>query len=138
MEPIFGLYDEQFIICKELAKKSYNENTIIYYKNIIYLGEKSISHNENIVIKTLKKEGLPYRTKFTFKSPSIIIVKQSKIRKTVSKRIIIKGKRFDGNATATEFKLFIDSGNLNVDITIDQNSDEPFVAYSIKTRFDLF
>ena len=48
MEPIFGLYDEQFIICKELAKKSYNENTIIYYKNIIYLGEKSISHNENI------------------------------------------------------------------------------------------
>ena len=137
-ESMKGLHDEHFIKCKELDKKSFNENTIIYYKNVIYLNEKKISHYENIVIKTLKQEGLPYKTKFQFKSPSVLISNQSKLRMSVSKKKIVKGKSFECNYTECEFKITRDSGNLIVDITIEQNPDEPFVAYNINTNFDIY
>ena len=135
--PGYHLDANNFAKFEELASKSYNEDTIIYYKNTIYAYEVTITHRECIVIKTLKKAGLPYYSKFTFKSPSIIIGDKSKLKCFSSKQIICKGKRgtvYFGNSPRIESKRFFEGRNLVYEIPIEQTQDEPFVIYYLVTQ----
>ena len=134
--PGFHLDGKNYAIFEELASKSYNEDTIIYYKNTLYVHEITITHRECIVIKTLKKVGLPYYSKFRFKSPSIIIGDQSKLKYISTKQNISKGKRgvYFGDTPLIQSKRFFEERNLVYEIPIEQTQDEPFVIYYLMTH----
>ena len=83
--------DKQLKECLELSNKKYFEDTIIYCKTLVTF--ESI-HNivyEIIVIKTLKQEGLPYKTLFRFKPSTIIASKKRPFINSVCKVNIFGG-----------------------------------------------
>ena len=134
--PGFHLDDKNFAKFEELASKSYDEDTIIYYKNTIYAYETYITHRECIVLKTLKKVGLPYYSKFRFKSPSIIIGEKPNLRCISTKQNICKGKRgvYFGDQPRIQSKRFYEGRNLVYEIPIEQTQDEPFIIYYLVTK----
>ena len=67
-----GIDEKDFSLCKKLASKEYDKDTILLYKCLIYIHEEKITYLEYFVVKTLKKEGLPYENKnFEFRSPCV-------------------------------------------------------------------
>ena len=124
---------ETFNECLELAHKTYTENTIIYYKSVMSFRKKYNVYDDCIVIKTLKKEGLPYKSQFKYKPPTTIVGKNPYISYSISKAVINRVQRLSGKSTEICRAVKDESNDVFYDFQIEQESYEPFVVYYIHT-----
>ena len=124
--------DEEFSFCQKLASKEYDKDTIIFYKNHIYIKEDENAYHECFVIKTMKKEGLPYENKdFEFKSPWMFSSMYPNIKSFIFKSSIIEGRTYGPESEKPKFKDLGGFDCAQYKIEIKQKPDEPFVIYTI-------
>ena len=129
IKSIFFLGKETFNECLELANKTYTEDTIIYYKSVMSFRKKYNVYDDCIVIKTLKKEGLPYKSQFKYKLPTTIVGKNPYISYSISKAVINRVQRLSGKSTEICRSVKNESNDVFYDFQIEQESYEPFVVY---------
>ena len=130
-----GINEKDFSLCKKLASKEYDKDTILLYKCIIYVDEDDITYLEYFVVKTLKKEGLAYENKnFEFRSPCVLLGLTPNFCSQIEKEVIINESSCGTEYDKPKFKRYptIDFACYKIEIT--QNPEELFAVYFIYSK----
>ena len=127
-----GIDEKDFSLCKKLASKEYDKDTILLYKCLIYIHEEKITYLEYFVVKTLKKEGLPYENKnFEFSSPCVLLGLTEDYNLQIKKEVIIKEISCGSEYESPKFKRYKIFDFACYKIEINQNPKEIFAVYNI-------
>ena len=126
--------DKQLEECLELSNKKYFEDTIIYCKTLVTFESIDNIVYEIIVVKTLKQEGLPYKSLFRFKPSTVIASKERPFINSVCKVNIFGGNGLGLKTDKIRCNIYFNSEDLFYLIPLVQEPDEPFVVYYFETR----
>ena len=127
-----GIDEKDFSLCKRLVSKEYDKDTILLYKCLIYIHEEKTTYLEYFVVKTLKKEGLPYENKnFEFRSPCVLLGLTEDYDLQINKEVIINEKSCGSEYESPKFKRYETFDFACYKIEINQNPKEIFAVYSI-------